>query len=164
MPTIKDYFQNIATAIKQKNTQIVTVTPAQMPQAILDIPSGGGGDFSFEIPLSENWHGGYISSTTFYYSPNNNYVVDVYELVENHSYIMTVGVKYEIYRGVAFSTNPLDLISGRINGARWAYSDQPNLLCERKNSGTNYHYLAIQKSNTGDTTIKTYVIDCTDWS
>ena len=44
--SIKTLFQNIADAIKEKNTGVLTVTPSQMPQAIRDIPSGGG--------LSEN--------------------------------------------------------------------------------------------------------------
>ena len=40
--SIRTYFENIALAIKEKNTDVVTVTPAQMPDAILSIPTGGG--------------------------------------------------------------------------------------------------------------------------
>ena len=39
--SIKSLFKNIADAIKIKNTDITEVTPADMPQAILSIPSGG---------------------------------------------------------------------------------------------------------------------------
>ena len=41
--SIRTYFENIALAIKEKNPNVVTVTPAQMPDAILNIPSGGQG-------------------------------------------------------------------------------------------------------------------------
>ena len=37
------YFSDIATAIRGKNGSSDAYTPAQMPQAITDIPSGGGG-------------------------------------------------------------------------------------------------------------------------
>lgn len=40
--SIRTYFENIALAIKEKNPNVVTVTPSQMPDAILNIPSGGG--------------------------------------------------------------------------------------------------------------------------
>ena len=38
------YFTNIASAIRSKAGVSSTYTPAEMPQAIEDIPSGGGGD------------------------------------------------------------------------------------------------------------------------
>lgn len=40
---IKTYFQNIADAIRAKGGTVATLTPAQMPQAIADLPTGGGG-------------------------------------------------------------------------------------------------------------------------
>lgn len=40
--SIRTYFENIARAIKTKNPNVTTVTPADMPDAILSIPSGGG--------------------------------------------------------------------------------------------------------------------------
>lgn len=39
--SIRTYFENIAAAIKEKNTDITTVTPSEMPAAIRSIPSGG---------------------------------------------------------------------------------------------------------------------------
>ena len=38
--SIKSLFQNIANAIKEKNTSVSTITPAEMPDAILDIQTG----------------------------------------------------------------------------------------------------------------------------
>ena len=40
--SIRTYFENIANAIKTKNPAVTSVTPAQMPDEILAIPSGGG--------------------------------------------------------------------------------------------------------------------------
>lgn len=49
--SIKSLFQNIADAIKEKNTGVVTVTPAEMPQAIRDISGGGGIDWTNIIQI-----------------------------------------------------------------------------------------------------------------
>ena len=40
---IKSYFQNIADAIRVKGGTSALLTPAEMPQAIADLPTGGGG-------------------------------------------------------------------------------------------------------------------------
>lgn len=40
---ISDYFENIADAIRERAETSGTLTPAQMPNAILSIPDGGGG-------------------------------------------------------------------------------------------------------------------------
>jgi len=41
--TIESYFEDIADAIRERGGTSATLTPAEMPQAILDIPGGGGG-------------------------------------------------------------------------------------------------------------------------
>lgn len=38
--SIRTYFENIADAIREKNDNVATVTPSQMPQAIRDISTG----------------------------------------------------------------------------------------------------------------------------
>ncbi len=40
---IETYFENIADAIRERGGTSAALTPAAMPQAILDIPGGGGG-------------------------------------------------------------------------------------------------------------------------
>lgn len=44
--SIKTLFQNIADAIKVKDTSIVSLTPSQMPNAILNMPSGDSIDLT----------------------------------------------------------------------------------------------------------------------
>lgn len=39
---IETYFEDIADAIRERGGTAATLTPAAMPQAILDIPGGGG--------------------------------------------------------------------------------------------------------------------------
>jgi hypothetical protein len=39
---IESYFEDIADAIRERGGTSATLTPAAMPQAILDIPGGGG--------------------------------------------------------------------------------------------------------------------------
>lgn len=42
---IETYFKNIADAIRERDGSSGLITPAQMPQAIRDIPGGGGSSF-----------------------------------------------------------------------------------------------------------------------
>lgn len=48
--SIRTYFEEIAAAIKEKNTDVTTITPAQMPDAILNI--GGSGDATLYLGTS----------------------------------------------------------------------------------------------------------------
>ena len=45
--------QNIADAIRDKNGSSDTYTPSEMSQAILDIPTGGGGEFATPVKVDE---------------------------------------------------------------------------------------------------------------
>lgn len=54
---IKSYFQNIADAIRVKGGTSALLTPAEMPQAIADLPTGGGGS---GIDLTEVAEVGFI--------------------------------------------------------------------------------------------------------
>ena len=58
--TIEDYFSDIADAIRERGSTSAGLTPAQMPQAILDIPGGGGGLESFQITVTGGYNGGAI--------------------------------------------------------------------------------------------------------
>ena len=65
------YFTNIASAIRSKAGASSTYTPSEMPQAIEDIPSGGGGDEVIDNVLmgnitSINTSVPYINSYVFY--------------------------------------------------------------------------------------------------
>lgn len=51
---IESYFKNIADAIREKAGTSGLITPAQMPQAIADIPSGGSGNVLIDPYLSSN--------------------------------------------------------------------------------------------------------------
>lgn len=167
MPTIKDYFQNIATAIKQKNSEIVTVTPAQMPQAILDIPSGGGGDFSFETPLHFDNTNGYVNVSgntgTYTYSPNQLYLSDVYKLTQNHLYILTLGnTRGNRFRVAEFASDPNTALHNQTGAGVVAVNDPTNRTIVKL--PYLYDYLVVTKDVSGVTGIKTYLIDCTEWS
>ena len=47
----RTYFEEIANAIREKNGLFNTYTPAEMANAILEIETGGGGEYS--IPQKE---------------------------------------------------------------------------------------------------------------
>lgn len=64
------YFTNIASAIRSKAGVSSTYTPSEMPQAIQDIPSGGGGDEDVKEIIERtvtmySWSGSYIGSYAF---------------------------------------------------------------------------------------------------
>lgn len=56
---INTYFKNIADAIREKTGGSALITPGQMPQAIRDIVSGGGG---LIIPIFTDMGGGYVDA------------------------------------------------------------------------------------------------------
>lgn len=51
---IETYFEDIADAIRERGGTSATLTPAQMPQAILDIPGGGGARPEIKISYVDN--------------------------------------------------------------------------------------------------------------
>lgn len=104
---IETYFKNIADAIRTKAGTSGLITPAQMPQAIADIPSGGSG-ITFESPIHEDNHNGYIASNSgnFVYQNNNNNMADIYLLQPNHLYITFKKTKSNRYRMGLFSSDP----------------------------------------------------------
>lgn len=53
--SIRTYFENIASAIKTKNPNVTTVTPANMPDAILNIPSGGSLPENVKKYIDDYW-------------------------------------------------------------------------------------------------------------
>lgn len=68
---IETYFKNIADAIREKAGTSGLITPAQMPQAIADIPTGGSGGGLVE-PIFYGLSYGYVdgNSNAFYSDTN----------------------------------------------------------------------------------------------
>lgn len=76
---IESYFEDIADAIRERGGTSATLTPAAMPQAILDIP-GGGGSSAVLTPVYSGLSYSYISNGSFVgYSSKTNYI-HVFEL------------------------------------------------------------------------------------
>ena len=77
--SIRTYFENIATAIKTKNPNVSTVTPGNMPDAILNIPSGGGYPSNVQTFIDDYWTTkGYEYSGNVY---NNTSMINALGLV-----------------------------------------------------------------------------------
>ena len=77
--SIKTLFQDIADAIKVKNTSIVSLTPSQMPNAIINLPTVGGLDLSaidfiaFEVVKNRGNNNSYVQlSRLVFYDDNDN--------------------------------------------------------------------------------------------
>ena len=131
--SIKSLFQDIADAIKEKNSGVVTITPAQMPQAILNIPSSGGLSENI-IKYIENYLTYGIEYTGYIYG--NTQMINDLELslladrsqggdnitlsdsLNNYSAVILQGV-YQGQRTSQYNTSML-YISPQLNKAYWA--------------------------------------------
>ena len=124
---------------------------------------------SFLEPISYDSNAGYVSGTSFYAYSNQNYFNDVYLLEVGHYYIITLGKTIaNRFRAVTLAIDPtLPSVSGQqVRGdlSRADSSSPTRVTVNKFQCGSDYIYLAITKSTTGVSGIKTYVIDCTDWS
>lgn len=166
---IESYFEDIADAIRERGGTSATLTPAAMPQAILDIPGGGGGMlYHRELdPIKTDATGGYISSATWYYDGTTNTRVDVYELTPGLYYFVHLGDPVgNRFRTGLFAVDPTTSTS-TVFGTSWTTdNDNPRVNAIMKNNdsimiapNSTYKYLVISKTNVGATGIKTYVIE-----
>lgn len=161
---IETYFKNIADAIREKAGTSGLITPAQMPQAIADIPSGGG--TVFLEPLYTNFHIGYINNGTYYYSPSNTTsYMDIYKIDNNYQNIIafpgsTVGNRWYI---ALFNTD-ITQVMNNISGFAITNKNAPDQTTITRFYNNNYRFVVIQKTNTGDNSINSYLINSTEWS
>ena len=88
---IDTYFQNIADAIRQKSGTSGLLTPAQMPQAILDIPSGGGGHVPYTPSFAGFSYAGMNNGVFTEYNASGKSVL-VYELNTAGAYVLVPAV------------------------------------------------------------------------
>lgn len=88
------YFTNIASAIRSKAGVSSTYTPSEMPQAIEDIPSGGGGDDSLDQLVAR-------TITTASGSATN---IGVYAFAECRSLTTVIFTEAETVDGGAFTS------------------------------------------------------------
>lgn len=155
---IKTYFQNIADAIRAKGGTVATLTPAEMPQAIADLPSGGGGDFTPVEPLASDYKDGYVDGSQWYISANSNYRTDVYEIETpyNTSYVLTVQQGYNIVRAAFFSRNPLEATSTMYGNQQTNYSGSgtKDYLVGKEMVYIPPRYLAVTKCDNATDGIK----------
>lgn len=110
---INTYFKNIADAIRTKTGGSSLITPANMPDEILNIISGG--DFEEITPFSVDFKNGYNTRNGFTYSENSNYRSDIFLL--NSAY----GTGFFVYVGStrnkaiinAYTQNPVNFTSNQ---------------------------------------------------
>lgn len=85
---IETCFKNIADAIREKAGTSGLITPAQMPQAIADIPSGANNYSQIEARISKVSYG-YIGNNGFFYSnPTRETSLSLYSIVANRKYLL----------------------------------------------------------------------------
>lgn len=166
---IETYFEDIADAIRERGGTSAALTPAQMPQAIADIPGGGGGmTYHRELePIKTDASGGYISGAAWYYDGTQNTKVDVYELTPGLRYFVHLGDPVgNRFRTGLFAIDPTTSTS-TVFGTSWTIdNDSPRVYTIMKNNeaimiepNSTYKYLVVSKTNVGTSGIKSYVIE-----
>lgn len=107
---ISTYFQNIADAIRTKTGGVNTITPAQMPNEILNIPAGG---VSWIEPLHEHFKDGYIDGNRYYknYNANRNSSIYYIEVSETTYFFFANNNNTNRMRINAFATDPFTATS-----------------------------------------------------
>lgn len=83
--SIRTYFENIADAIREKGGTSDALTPEEMPQAILDLPSGGGTITELQGIRTNYVQGAYIDSR-FVYTPQDTIKIYIKNLASPASY------------------------------------------------------------------------------
>lgn len=115
---IESYFEDIADAIRERGGTSATLTPAGMPQAILDIPGGSSGRLTEIIPLHTNVTTGYITNGSWKYTLEyNNLNTTVFSVSQGTPYILLLGSVAERFRGM-FSTTDIALATGDVSGIK----------------------------------------------
>jgi hypothetical protein len=79
---IKTYFQNIADAIRAKGGTVATLTPSEMPQAIADLPTGGGLEPLTAYVRNDRHHYCYGSGVNYTAGVSSNHS-DIYNIEYN---------------------------------------------------------------------------------
>ena len=159
---INTYFQNIATAIREKTGESGLLTPAQMPDAIREISGGGGAERL--TPYASDLKHGYVSYGVFYYDLSVQTYTDVY-LLENTASFIVIALDQVVgdrFRVMMCDTDPTTTYSD-IYGYSLANIDNPSqYTCVISNynliNSNRYRYLIIGKTNQGVRNIKTNVI------
>lgn len=170
--TIESYFEDIADAIRERGGTAAALTPAAMPQAILDIPGGGGSSLYNHIEaIKTDVNGGYMSGggPTWYYAPSEIAArADVYEVTEGHVYLLHLGSTVgNRFRPALFQVDPT-IQNTDVNGASvGGLSDSPSQYQIGYSASTTawfvvpqgYHYLVVGKTNINTLGIKTYLVE-----
>ena len=180
---INTYFQNIANAIRTKTGSAGLITPAEMPDEILNIPAGG-----CLTPLYEDLDGFWVTSdgSSLYAQDSVVNRNDIYLIEKAGHYILFKGGSNNgnRFRAGIFNTNmgtyPLPtsqtlIESGGLafysedsadqNGFSIRFNDNPiNNPASVRNITSAYigKYLTITKNNTGDLNNKIYVLRLED--
>lgn len=111
---IETYFEDIADAIRERGGTSATLTPAQMPQAILDIPGGGGGMAGHRVltPLKFDVNTGLVHNNSWIPQPNLGRFSDVYAVDPSKKYMIHYGaVGGDRLRVATFVSDPTDSTS-----------------------------------------------------
>ena len=119
---INTYFQNIANAIRTKTGSAGLITPAEMPDEILNIPAGA--TFLIE-PEHTEVHNGYLNTTGyFYYGIDLTYNSYIYKNIPAGKYLIirNGGNNNAKLRVAKFNSDPINFTSNTV-GSSIGYND-----------------------------------------
>lgn len=114
------------------------------------------------IPRDYDYNIGYIQSGVWNYENPTNTFTDIYEVVANHRYYITLGAtKGSRFRSMFTTTDVTTVTSGRVTGTQVVNINNPNAFASTTFTTTADGYILIAKDNVGVSGLKTYVYDAT---
>lgn len=166
---IDTFFKNIADAIRTKGGTVATLTPAQMPQAIADLPSGGSSNYI--EPVQADFQNGFANGSTWLRIPGAEFYADLFEVESGHTYKFMLGVNNKTsttlsaIRSILTNDNTYTTTTNLSGQAAVNVNNPDNYYTSPIITVSGYQYLTICKQHNPFTTgvyYPTCLIDITD--
>lgn len=105
-----------------------------------------------------DWNIGYISNGSWIYENPTNTYIDIYEVLSDHTYFLTLGGNVgSRFRSMFTTTDIRTVTSGTVVGTSIINLNNPTPYRNATFKASADGYLLIAKDNVGKTGVKTYV-------
>ena len=137
---INSYFQNIANAIRTKSGGSGLITPANMPQEILNIPAGGSSGFDFSKVT-------YLAFIVNALRSSDSYIqlaeLDFFDSSNNNIIINTNNCTFSAINGTPITSSSQSLDKMWTSGSNTAHNKS---IIQKTNTSYNYYAFECKPS------------------
>lgn len=112
------------------------------------------------IPIHYDYNIGYISGNQWVYENPTQTYIDIYEVVSDHIYFITLGGNVgSRFRSMFTTTDVTTVTSGRVTGTQIINTNNPKAYANATFTTTEDGYILVAKDNVGKSGLFTYVYD-----